>query len=68
MCLIGTTQTLILRGILTNNSTIMEGGDNILKTAFGQYKDALKADFNTGFEKLMKQDKYTTREYLRQEM
>ncbi|KAJ5556958.1 hypothetical protein N7494_000873 [Penicillium frequentans] len=50
------------------DSTIMEGGDNILKTAFGQYKDALKADFNTGFEKLMKQDKYTTREYLRQEM
>lgn len=51
-----------------DNSTIKEGADNILKTAFGPYKDALKADFKTGFEKLMKQDKYTTREYLRQEM
>lgn len=51
-----------------DNSTIKEGADNILKIAFGPYKDALKADFKTGFEKLMKQDKYTTREYLRQEM
>lgn len=49
-----------------DNSTITEGAENILKTAFGSYKDALKADFKTGFEALMKVDNYTTREYLRQ--
>ncbi|KAJ6002928.1 hypothetical protein N7451_005475 [Penicillium sp. IBT 35674x] len=32
------------------DSTIMEGADNIFRTTFGRYKDALKADFETGFE------------------
>lgn len=45
--------------------TIQKGADEILNEAFGPYKDALKADFDTGFIKLVGQDKFSTRQYLR---
>ncbi|KAK6518212.1 hypothetical protein TWF506_005371 [Arthrobotrys conoides] len=39
--------------------------DGIFKKAFGPYKEALKADFDKGFEKLMTVDDFSTREFLK---
>ncbi|KAI9741659.1 MAG: hypothetical protein M1834_000043 [Cirrosporium novae-zelandiae] len=40
----------------------------ILNEAFGEYKDALQEDWGTGFKLLLKQDQYSTRQYLRERM
>ncbi|KAJ5936750.1 hypothetical protein N7466_003200 [Penicillium verhagenii] len=48
------------------DSTVKEGADVILENIFGPYKQELKKDFVRGFEKLMKKDHFTTRDYLRE--
>jgi monoamine oxidase len=45
--------------------TIQKGADEILNEAFGPYKAALKENFDEGFVKLIGQDKFSTRQYLR---
>lgn len=67
MCPIGKTQNLVLKVILMDNSTIKDGAKKILDCAFGSFKKDLKENFEVGLKKLMKMDKYTTREYLCQE-
>jgi hypothetical protein len=46
--------------------TIQKGADEILNEAFCPYKDALKEDFDEGFAKLIRQDKFSTHQYLRE--
>lgn len=50
------------------DATIQKGVDAILEEAFGPFKKALKEDWETGFQKLQQQDKYSTRQYLREKM
>lgn len=50
------------------DKTIEKGVDAILDEAFGPYKKALQEDWPTGFDKLMKEDNYSTRQYLRERM
>jgi monoamine oxidase len=40
-------------------------GTGILDLAFKEFKDCMEKDFEKGFKKLMEQDIYSTREYLR---
>jgi monoamine oxidase len=40
-------------------------GTGILDLAFKEFKDAMQNDFEKGFKRLLEQDSYSTREYLR---
>lgn len=44
---------------------VVDNLDQILKTAFGPYKDALANNFKDGWKKLMEVDDFSTREYLK---
>lgn len=55
----------VANGGVVPDSAINLGPDDILDSVFGEYKKALKENFEEGFKKLMGKDKYTTREYLR---
>lgn len=50
------------------DATIQKGVDAILEEAFGPYKTVMEQNFEEGFNNLMKQDKYSTRQYLRENM
>lgn len=52
-------------GGVVPDSAVSLGPDAILKTVFGEYKDALATNWETGFAKLMTVDEYSTREYIR---
>jgi monoamine oxidase len=44
---------------------VVDDIDKVLNQAFGPYKTKMAADFDTGFECMMKVDDYSTREFLR---
>lgn len=50
------------------DATIKKGVGTILDEAFGPYKEAMQNDWTTGFYKLLKEDNYSTRQYLRERM
>lgn len=54
---------------LTNLSRFVKKGvGKVTDAAFEEYKDALVADWRTGWKKLMQQDNHSTRGYMSQQV